>query len=100
MGTICLYASGRVGYWGEWGEAKGRRGGKEGVKGFMGLSHCISYLDHITTRRRSWHGLSSRDDEMKFMQCFFLSQNVEAEFTITIVKYKYKKFLFKYHETF
>ena len=86
MGTICLYASG-LGRIGGWGVAKGRGVGEGGVKGFMGLSHCISYLDHITTRRRSWHGLSSRDDEMKFIQCFFLSRNVEAEFTVTNTKF-------------
>ena len=64
----------------------------------MGLSHCISYLDHITTRRRSWHGLSSRDDEMKFMQMLF-SSSKQSRVYYNSVKYKYKKFLFKFDET-
>ena len=70
MGTICLYAWGRVGLGAGKGGGGGLQGvakGRGGVKGFMGLSHCISYLDHITTRRRLRHGLSSRDDEMRFM---------------------------------
>ena len=59
----------------------------------MGLSHCISYLDHITTRRRSWQGLSSRDDEMKFMQMLFsFSKCWSREFTITLKNTNIKSF--------
>ena len=69
MGPICLYAWARVGL-GGLGVAKGREGGLGRGERLYGAKplYILFGSHHHPPRTNLDHGLSSRDDEMKFMQ--------------------------------
>ena len=75
MGTICLYAWGRVGLGAGRGEgvAKGGRELGRGERLYGAKPLYILFGSHHYLSRPC-HGLSSRDDEMDFMQSHFLKR--------------------------